>query len=84
MHVELDITGSKIRYEAGDHVAIYPTNDSELVEAIGKRLDVDLDTVFSLDNVDGKQFSLSTLLGLILVREALKFQSFYGHIVTEN
>jgi len=53
MHIELDITGSKIRYEAGDHVAIYPINDSELVEGIGKRLGVDLDVVFSLDNIDG-------------------------------
>lgn len=53
MHVELDITGSKIRYEAGDHVAIYPTNDAELVQGIGTRLGIDLDVVFSLNNVDG-------------------------------
>jgi len=52
MHVEFDITGSKIRYEAGDHVAVYPTNNPELVESIGKRLNIDLETVFSLDNVD--------------------------------
>ena len=41
------------RYEAGDHVAVYPVNDSALVEAIGKRLSVDLDTVITLTNVDG-------------------------------
>ena len=58
MHVEFDITGSKIRYEAGDHVAVYPTNDPELVESLGKRLNIDLETVFSLDNVDG-MFCLS-------------------------
>ncbi|XP_015928394.1 NADPH--cytochrome P450 reductase [Parasteatoda tepidariorum] len=52
MHIELDITGSKIRYEAGDHVAVYPTNNPELVEKIGKLLNVDLDTVFSLNNLD--------------------------------
>ena len=28
-------------------------NDTQLVEAIGKRLNVDLDTVFTLTNVDG-------------------------------
>lgn len=58
MHVEFDITGSKIRYEAGDHVAVYPTNNPELVESIGKRLNIDLETVFSLDNVDGKCASI--------------------------
>ncbi|RDD42884.1 NADPH--cytochrome P450 reductase [Trichoplax sp. H2] len=52
MHIELDITDSGIKYEAGDHVAIYPKNDSETVERIGQRLNVDLDTVFSLKNID--------------------------------
>ena len=66
MHIELDITGSKIRYEAGDHVAVYPTNDSVLVEGIGKRLDVDLDTIFSLDNVDGEQLYFITIISIII------------------
>ncbi|XP_070571456.1 NADPH--cytochrome P450 reductase-like isoform X2 [Ptychodera flava] len=52
MHIELDITGSRIRYEAGDHVAVYPINDAELVHGIGQVLGVDLDRVFSLNNVD--------------------------------
>ncbi|GFO34081.1 NADPH--cytochrome p450 reductase [Plakobranchus ocellatus] len=52
MHIELDISESKIRYETGDHVAIYPINNPEIVEKIGKRLEVDLDEVFSLTNVD--------------------------------
>ncbi|XP_064619119.1 NADPH--cytochrome P450 reductase-like [Lineus longissimus] len=52
MHIEFDISGSKIRYEAGDHVAVFPINDQELVENIGKRLGVDLDEVFTLTNVD--------------------------------
>ena len=29
MHIEIDISGSRIRYDAGDHVAIYPQNDTE-------------------------------------------------------
>lgn len=58
MHIEFDITGSKMRYEAGDHVAVYPINDPELVEGIGKRLGVDLEVVFSLDNVDGKTLKI--------------------------
>ncbi|XP_050408551.1 NADPH--cytochrome P450 reductase [Patella vulgata] len=52
MHIELDISGSKIRYESGDHVAVYPMNDPDIVERIGKRLETDLDTVITLTNVD--------------------------------
>ncbi|KAK3083908.1 hypothetical protein FSP39_005129 [Pinctada imbricata] len=52
MHIEFDITGSKIRYEAGDHVAVYPVNDPEIVDYMGKRLNIDLDQVFTLTNVD--------------------------------
>ncbi|KAK0138408.1 NADPH--cytochrome P450 reductase [Merluccius polli] len=52
MHLELDITGSKIRYESGDHVAVFPTNDTALVTKLGQILDVDLDTVISLNNLD--------------------------------
>ncbi|XP_053950395.1 NADPH--cytochrome P450 reductase isoform X1 [Anastrepha ludens] len=52
MHIELDISGSKMRYDAGDHVAMYPINDSELVEKLGKLCNADLNTVFSLINTD--------------------------------
>uniref|UniRef100_A0A8C9Z5T8 NADPH--cytochrome P450 reductase n=1 Tax=Sander lucioperca TaxID=283035 RepID=A0A8C9Z5T8_SANLU len=52
MHLELDITGSKIRYESGDHVAVFPTNDSTLVNKLGQILGVDLDVVISLNNLD--------------------------------
>jgi len=52
MHIELDITGSKLRYDSGDHVAVYPTNNPALVEKIGKLLNADLDAVFSLNNLD--------------------------------
>ncbi|XP_014102503.1 NADPH--cytochrome P450 reductase isoform X1 [Bactrocera oleae] len=52
MHIELDINGSKMRYDAGDHVATYPINDTELVEKLGKLCNADLDTVFSLINTD--------------------------------
>uniref|UniRef100_A0A3P8WTS6 NADPH--cytochrome P450 reductase n=2 Tax=Cynoglossus semilaevis TaxID=244447 RepID=A0A3P8WTS6_CYNSE len=52
MHLELDITGSKIRYESGDHVAVFPTNDSMLVNKLGQVLGVDLDVVISLNNLD--------------------------------
>lgn len=34
-------------------MAVYPVNDSELVDLIGKRLEVDLDQMFTLTNLDG-------------------------------
>ncbi|XP_029076443.1 NADPH--cytochrome P450 reductase isoform X1 [Monodon monoceros] len=52
MHLELDISDSKIRYESGDHVAVYPANDSALVNQIGKILGADLDVIMSLNNLD--------------------------------
>uniref|UniRef100_UPI00398F6047 NADPH--cytochrome P450 reductase-like isoform X2 n=1 Tax=Pristiophorus japonicus TaxID=55135 RepID=UPI00398F6047 len=52
MHLELDISGSKIRYESGDHVAVIPTNDSTIVNEISKILNSDLDVIFSLKNLD--------------------------------
>ena len=51
-HIEFNIEGSRIRYEAGDHLAVFPTNDSELVQKLGKLLDADLNTVFKLINTD--------------------------------
>ncbi|TMW40653.1 hypothetical protein DOY81_014268, partial [Sarcophaga bullata] len=52
MHIELDIEGSKMRYDAGDHVAMYPINDTDLVQKLGELCQADLDTVFSLINTD--------------------------------
>ncbi|OWK11381.1 POR [Cervus elaphus hippelaphus] len=52
MHLELDISDSKIRYESGDHVAVYPANDSALVNQLGEILGADLDVIMSLNNLD--------------------------------
>lgn len=52
LHVELDISDSKMRYEAGDHVAIYPINDIDLVERLGTLTGANLDEIFSLINTD--------------------------------
>uniref|UniRef100_A0A8I3MRS6 NADPH--cytochrome P450 reductase n=1 Tax=Canis lupus familiaris TaxID=9615 RepID=A0A8I3MRS6_CANLF len=52
MHLELDISDSKLRYESGDHVAVYPANDSALVNQLGEILGADLDVVMSLNNLD--------------------------------
>lgn len=45
------------RYESGDHVAVYPANDSALVNQLGEILGVDLDVVMSLNNLDGESWN---------------------------
>jgi len=52
MHIEVDIEGSRIRYDAGDHIAVYPTNNPDLVDKLIELLGVDRDTVFTMNNVD--------------------------------
>lgn len=52
LHVELDISNSKMRYEAGDHIAVYPINDTDLVKRLGELTGANLDEVFSLINTD--------------------------------
>jgi len=56
MHIEFNIEDSKIRYETGDHLAVYPVNDEELVKKIGEQCGTDLDTIFTLTNTDGEFF----------------------------
>ncbi len=50
------------RYESGDHVAVYPINDSVIVNRIGDLLDVDLDTVISLNNLDGMTWAAHSVM----------------------
>ena len=56
----------RIRYDAGDHVAIYPQNDTELVEKIGKLLELDLDTVFTMINLASLVIDLDKKFGFKL------------------
>lgn len=52
-HVELDILDEKASYETGDHVAIFADNEASHVQALAKRLDVDLDVWISMRDGDG-------------------------------
>ncbi|KAG7176897.1 NADPH--cytochrome P450 reductase-like, partial [Homarus americanus] len=52
MHIELNIEGSRIRYDSGDHVAIYPINDPALVNRLTELVGEDPDKVITLTNVD--------------------------------
>ncbi|KAG1701342.1 NADPH--cytochrome P450 reductase [Nymphon striatum] len=53
MHVGFNITDSRVRYETGDHLALFPENDSNLVNRLGELLNVDLDQLITLLNLDG-------------------------------
>lgn len=59
MHIEFDIEGSNMNYEAGDHLAVYPVNSLKNVEAIGKICSADLDVACNLENMNGHYFELN-------------------------
>ncbi|XP_077294465.1 cytochrome P450 reductase isoform X2 [Arctopsyche grandis] len=52
LHVEFNIEGSKMRYDAGDHLAMFPVNNTDLVNRLGELSGMDLDQIFSLINTD--------------------------------
>lgn len=77
MHIEFDIEGSKMRYETGDHLAVYPVNNTELVNKIGEQCDANLDTVFTLTNTDG---IYSLFIVFFLLYYFLNFYTILGFI----
>lgn len=54
LFIHLPLSLPPCRYDSGDHVAVYPVNDVSIVNRIGQILDADLDTVISLNNLDGQ------------------------------
>eukprot|EP00049_Salpingoeca_infusionum_P000161 m.37722 g.37722 ORF g.37722 m.37722 type:complete len:650 (+) comp10122_c0_seq3:116-2065(+) len=52
LHFEFDLGNSKLRYSAGDHMGVFPTNNSAKVEELAKRVGADLDQVFCLKAKD--------------------------------
>src|SRR5690606_7633022 len=40
VHIEFDITNANIYYEAGDHLAVYPSNEKGVVMRYAKRLGI--------------------------------------------
>lgn len=57
VHLEFDITDSRITYEAGDHLAVYAENPASLVQRTIERLNIDnetLDKCFSLAKIENR------------------------------
>ncbi|GBC06951.1 hypothetical protein RclHR1_07160009 [Rhizophagus clarus] len=54
IHMELDITGSGIDYETGDHVAVWPMNAEQNVERLLKILGLweKRDTIITVESID--------------------------------
>ncbi|KAG0228058.1 NADPH-cytochrome P450 reductase [Actinomortierella wolfii] len=54
LHMEIDISGSGISYQAGDHVAVWPVNSEKEVEKLAAimKLTDKLDSVLSIANTD--------------------------------
>ena len=55
LHIEFDISGTNMRYTAGDHLGIYPTNNTEEVERLAAALGLTsrMDAVFEMKSIEG-------------------------------
>lgn len=59
IHVELDVQGSGIQYEAGDHVGLLCENGPGIIEEAGRILGIPLTTIFSLQLPEGNPHELA-------------------------
>jgi len=85
LHVEVDIAGSGMTYQTGDHLGVYAENAEQVVTSLAWRLQVNLDDVITVEedpvsgagrgrSIDGSaKLSLNPLghLGPMTVRMAL-------------
>ncbi|KAF7728682.1 NADPH-cytochrome P450 reductase [Apophysomyces ossiformis] len=52
LHLEIDISGSDMKYETGDHIGIWPTNNEEEVARVALLFGLDLDQVINIKAKD--------------------------------
>jgi sulfite reductase alpha subunit-like flavoprotein len=57
LHVEIDIAKTTLRYQTGDHVAIYPSKDPLIIDLTAEALGITadrMDTRFEMKALDGR------------------------------
>lgn len=52
LHVEFDLKGEIVGYKTGDHLVVFPEIHSDLVEMLGKLLNIDLDEIITMKCID--------------------------------
>lgn len=52
LHVEFDLKGEIIGYKTGDHLVVFPQIGDNLVEMLGRLLQIDLDEIISMKCID--------------------------------
>lgn len=70
-HIEIDI-GEELHYEAGDHVGIFPLNDTTLVHKLAARLGADLDQIVAQYSVEEGPASKIPIVGPCTLKAALE------------
>ncbi|KAF2073437.1 hypothetical protein CYY_005254 [Polysphondylium violaceum] len=68
-HIEFDV-GNNISYSTGDHLGIYPLNDSQLVQQLLQRLGVDGNHLFALVPRDKSGNIINASLGPMTLERA--------------
>lgn len=66
-HIEISSNNGLLKYEAGDHLGIYPQNDITLVHHLASLLGVNLDSILSIRSIE----SNSPILGPCTLKAAL-------------
>ncbi|VDN18417.1 unnamed protein product [Gongylonema pulchrum] len=70
-HIEFVTNAARIRYETGDHLGVFPTNDPNLVDELAKLIGVNMDLSFSLINLDEESLKKNPFPCPCTVRTAL-------------
>eukprot|EP01132_Coremiostelium_polycephalum_P005286 gene5286-6579_t len=69
-HLEFDVGSSSITYSTGDHLGVYPINETVLVDQLLKRLEVDGDTFFALVPNESAGSVIEASFGPMTLRKA--------------
>eukprot|EP00798_Chlamydomonas_sp_ICE-L_P024119 gene24119-9692_t len=78
VHVEIDMSSTDVKYETGDHVAVFPQNSEAVVAEVAALLGLDLNSAFKMTRPAGLQLGGAQLdeppfTGPLSVRTALAY-----------